>query len=195
VIVIVIEYLFLDMDDVIVDLVPAWIKKYNELYDDNLSNEKIVKWDMTKYVKPECGDRIFKILAEPGFIYGLPPINGAIDGIDYLVKWLGVESIYICSASFSGSMVEKVMWIEKYLPALKDNIIFTKKKHVMHTPGSVLIDDGVHNVVDFIKAGGIGCIYDTPHNQSENFPEIKDCTRFHNWNEIVFNILTYHTMF
>jgi 5'(3')-deoxyribonucleotidase len=173
------------MDDVIVDLVPAWIKRYNEIYNDNLTNEQIAGWNMVDYVKPECGLKIFDILAEPGFIYGLNPVEGAIESVNHLVELIGIEKVFIVSAAFSQSMREKSLWIEKYLPVLKDNVIFAKKKGALYAPGSFLIDDGVHNIIDFNKAGGSGYIFDTPHNQEETFPEIKDCYRYKGWNDLM----------
>ena len=48
-----------DIDDVIISLVPTWLHLYNKDYKDNLSKNDITDWQIDKFVKPECGINIY----------------------------------------------------------------------------------------------------------------------------------------
>lgn len=51
-----------DVDDVCLDLNSVWLEDYNQVYNDNLKTEDITDWIITKFVKPECGNKIFDLL-------------------------------------------------------------------------------------------------------------------------------------
>ena len=58
--------LLIDMDSVICDLMTDWHNQYNKDYCDSLSVEKLKCWESEKYVKPECGTKIYDYLDQPG---------------------------------------------------------------------------------------------------------------------------------
>jgi 5'(3')-deoxyribonucleotidase len=52
----------LDVDEVLLQLHDAWLKPYNEDFNDSLTAADIVHWDIHEIVKQECGAKIFHYL-------------------------------------------------------------------------------------------------------------------------------------
>jgi 5'-nucleotidase len=68
----------LDVDGVLLDLHTPWLARYNRDYNDSLSVEQVTDWSIHKFVKPECGKRIYDYLDDE--IYNLVhPIPGALE--------------------------------------------------------------------------------------------------------------------
>lgn len=168
------------MDEVLCDLRTPWIERYNRDYNDNKTPDDLTEWNMISFVKPECGGKIFKYLNEPGFFFNLKPIEGAIDTVNYLIELLGKDKIYICTTSPIGGFDDKQRWIEKYLPKLRNNIVFLKNKGLIARNGSMLIDDAPHNLIACKEAGGIPVCMDMPHNRNLD----KEIMRVKDWSEI-----------
>lgn len=49
-----------DVDSVVANIMPEWLRMYNEECGDALRPPDIVEWDMHKLVKPECGRKLGK---------------------------------------------------------------------------------------------------------------------------------------
>ena len=62
------KILAFDIDGVLADLHTAWLDEYNKDFDDNLTISYITQWEMDKFVKPECGKKIFNYLKRPLFV-------------------------------------------------------------------------------------------------------------------------------
>jgi len=174
------NYIYIDMDDVLVEFRQYWLNAYNKTYNDNLKNEDVDMWNLERIVKPECGMNIFEFIKTPGFFYKLPPIDGALESVEELIRLFGREKIYIISASLGFAFNDKFKWVEKYLPKLTGQIIFTKNKSIVQTKDSILLDDGPHNVEAFAKAGGYPILFDAPYNRN-----LKIAPRVYNWQEAV----------
>ena len=52
--------IILDVDDVVLNLVPNWLKLYNRDFNDNLTKEQITEWNITKFIKPEAKYSIYQ---------------------------------------------------------------------------------------------------------------------------------------
>ena len=162
----------IDLDDTLNCLCDSWIKSYNEEYSDNLPLSDIKTWDITKYVKSECGNDIFKFLFIPGFFKNLNIKPHA----QQVVKWLCENyDAYIVSAAHYAVTGDKGAWLAEHFPFIKyQNVIFCTNKSLIHV--DYLIDDGAHNLETFT---GQGLLFDSHHNQSENrFP------RMNGWLEV-----------
>ena len=151
----------IDMDDVLADLVPKWLSVYNKEWDDNLVKEDLLEWDITKFVKPECRDKVYEIIMRDGFYADLDIISGAQEGVNALQE-MGYN-ICIASASPKPAYTDKHNWIKKHFPTINtDNIIFTKNKSLVKA--DLLLDDGIHNLESFT---GFKVLFATPWNQTE----------------------------
>jgi len=145
-----------DLDTTLNNMEQKWIKRYNEIYNDNL--EMFTDWDITKFVKPECGDKIFDILGEPNFFFECGIKEYAADVMQYLND---NYDIYIVTAYTANACVDKIRWIEKYLPFFdKKKVVFCNHKGLINTDW--LIDDGPHNLEAFKNKK---VIFDMPYNQ------------------------------
>nr|WP_263326346.1 5'(3')-deoxyribonucleotidase [Neobacillus sp. Marseille-Q6967] len=166
--------LLIDMDSVICDLMSEWHQRYNQDYNDTLTVERLKCWNSDRYVKPECGMKIYDYLKEPGLFLGLRPLPHAIEVLERLhVKY----DILIVTSSITTAFVEKEQWVEQHLPFLgKRNLIFSHRKDMV--VGDLLFDDAPHNLLDFTSTGRIAVAMDYPYNKDVNVPRVKNWLEF-----------------
>ncbi|MCA1030178.1 5'(3')-deoxyribonucleotidase [Bacillus timonensis] len=166
--------LLIDMDSVICDLMTEWHGRYNRDYNDNLSVDRLKCWDSSKYVKPECREKIYNYLNEPGLFLNLKPLPDAIEVLRNLSK---KHEILIVTSSVTTAFSEKEKWVERNLPFIgKENIVFTHRKNKIC--GDLLFDDAPHNLLNFKNTGRIAIAMDYPYNQSINVPRVKSWLEF-----------------
>lgn len=147
-----------DLDSTLNNLEEVWIQRYNQDYDDNLTVENMIDWDPTKYVKPECGIKIFDYLKEPGFFRNLDIKPHGRDVMEFLHDHFDV---YIVTSSHPKTVGDKWDWVEQHLPFIPSkNFIPLHEKHLFDI--HYLVDDGPHN---FEKFKGTGILIDMPHNR------------------------------
>lgn len=167
-----------DVDGVVADLLPVWLDRYNDLFDDNLTTRHISQWDMTRFVKPECGNKIYKILLDPSLYNDVQPIRGSQWGINRL-RELGYRVVFV-SASHAGTVDRKIRWLieHDFLPKgdVQRDFISAVDKTLIR--GDLLIDDALHNIETF---PGHTILLNYPYNQS---PHVKSVA--HTWDEIVY---------
>lgn len=164
--------ILVDMDSIVVDLLPAWVNAYNDKYNDNFTVEQITTWDWHELVRPECGFDLYKIVEQPGFLRNLPSIPGALSGVAGLVEQ-GHE-VLLCTAAMSAENTkDKVEWVEEHFGFLgwrsKNMIIANKKSWV---EADALIDDSPRNLAEWRRdrPNSIAVAIRYPYNDS---PEIE----------------------
>lgn len=158
--------ILVDMDGVCVEIHDHWLNLYNRDYDDDLTQEQIVSWDLHKYVKEGCGLKIYEYLKEPGFFLGAPVIPGCAKSLRAL-KNAGLNIILVTATPSNSHTAhfEKIKWIERNLPFLNTkNFISTSRKDLI--AGDLLLDDAVHNLDNF---PGIPCAFRQPWNLRKNY--------------------------
>jgi 5'-nucleotidase len=169
--------LLIDMDSVIVDLMTTWHAMYNRDYDDDLHVGKLLCWDTAKYVKQECGERIYEYLDRPGLFRSLPPIPGAIETLKRLSQ---VYEIVIVTSSRKEAFRDKEEWVTEHLPFIGPrNLIFAHRKELIM--GDLLFDDAPHNLEAFMATGRIAIAMDYPYNRSVNCPRVANWSEFEEW--------------
>lgn len=151
--------ILVDVDSVVCDIMTPWLFSYNHIYHDNLTKEKITEWDMTKFVKPECGRKIYKLL---GGLYELAlPIEGSREGVQKL-RDMG-HTVYFVTASREP---EQPKWLASY-----DFITYTNGQYREHIvspdknmiKGDAIIDDNVDTLKNY---SGVPIVFDQPWNQN-----------------------------
>jgi 5'-nucleotidase len=109
--------ILVDMDSTLADIQTPWLGTYNWLFGDRLRVDDIVEWDMHKFVKKECGLRIYDLILEPDFFLDLAPLAGGVECVHELFD--AGHEVKICTSSPSGrAMWEKERWVRKHLPFL-----------------------------------------------------------------------------
>lgn len=89
----------IDVDDVALNLVEAWLKLYNFLYNDNLNPQDIKSFDIASYTKCKKPEDFFKLYGDE--LYDVVnPMEGALEGINKIRKFSRV--IFVTSNTNGG---------------------------------------------------------------------------------------------
>jgi 5'-nucleotidase len=155
-----------DVDAVVLDLITKWLALYNHDYDDDLKYEDIVEWDISKLVKPECGEKMFDYLHYPNLYTDIQPMPGAIEGVQAL-RNLGARVIFVTAGINFGKfhrLVELGLLPDSQYEAEKDYIVAHDKYLIK---ADILIDDRDLNIKTF---PGWGILMDQPWNRAFKSP-------------------------
>jgi 5'(3')-deoxyribonucleotidase len=163
----------LDIDDVILDLMPQWLSKYNDDYGDKLSPKDIADWSIDLFVKPECGKKIYDYIKEPYVFLESKPIDGALAGVKWL-KEKGFRVVFISASNPNGS---KEKWLREngFWETENDFYQAYDKSLIM---ANALLDDKPQNIQDFKY--GQGYLFSRPWNLKFDYKN-----RINSWDEFL----------
>jgi 5'-nucleotidase len=163
--------LLFDLDGICCDLAKKWLAVYNQDYDDHLTEEQIGEWEWHKFVKPECGKRIYHYLNRPGFFADLEPIEGCVDSLARLGE---ICDLVVVTASPKEAAGDKMRWVQRHLPMVpKGNIVVTYRKELVR--GDFMFDDAPKNLRNHPATR---IMMDYSYNR-----DFHDCHRVHSWLE------------
>lgn len=170
------KILLCDVDDVLGSLVSPTLSIYNKIYDDNLNTSDITEWDITKFVKPECGNKIYDIMTSPSIYDIVTPLEGALDGINF-IRSEGIRVVFV-TAAFLSVAGRKFIWLEDndFQPT-KENYIETFDKSLII--GDYMIDDNLTNVRSTNAKNKI--LFNAPWNLGLKWSG----NRANNWNNVI----------
>lgn len=141
------QTVLVDLDSIVVNIEEEWYRRYNEKHGDDLSIERVLSWDTSKYAK--AGAAVFDTLNEPGFFEALKPLPGAVEGVNELLDEARV--LIVSHGPTPGSYSEKARWLQRWLPEVSlKQLILTYSKDAVR--GDVLFDDGPHNLRSYRQA-------------------------------------------
>jgi len=168
--------ILIDVDGTIADLHTEWLRRYNSEYDDVLTADQIKDWSMDKFVKPECGTKIYEYLYHPDLYEHVLPIDGALSSVMWL-KSRGHDVFFVTS----GVQESKAKWLHNYglttgYWMFAPELIVAHSKHVIN--GDVLIDDNMKNCDDFGKKA---ILFGQPWNEAD----VTNCFRAGNWPDVI----------
>ena len=165
-----------DFDDVINDLLGAWIVWLNTKYNYTITVEDVVYWDMTKVYKGLTKEQIFEPLMTENFWGTVGIKEGAVETLKRLQA--DGHEIYICTRTHPSVLGYKYnKLVVPYLPFIDErHIILAYKKQMIKC--DILIDDNSNYLV-----GGEykGILFDMPYNRGVS---IGGVVRVRDWNEI-----------
>jgi 5'(3')-deoxyribonucleotidase len=131
--------LLIDLDCITVNMLPPWIKKYNELTGETIKLEDVKEYDISLVCTNE--EVLYSILSEPDFFYNMEEMPNATK---YLKKLIddGYNVIIVTQppriAEFA--VRDKRRWILKHIPDFDlTNMIFCHKKEMIK--GDLIFDD------------------------------------------------------
>lgn len=151
--------LLVDLDGVCADLARKWLAEYNRDWNDDLTLDRIVEWEWHRFVKPQCGTRVYHYLSRPGFFADLEPVPGAIETLAALQEQV---EIVIVTASPRPAMGDKVRWVRRHLPFIpRENVVLTYRKDLVR--GDFILDDAPRNLRHF---QGVRILMDYPYNRT-----------------------------
>lgn len=164
----------IDNDGVIFDLMTNWLRRNNVKYNDNLKPEDILEWGIHKFVKPECGMKIYDFLEDPSIYDDVLPIKGAVEGIRKL-RMLAYDIMFVTHATV-GHAGRKLKLLKEY-NIFYDDDIYLEREDKSDVEARWLIDDYIKNVSSF---KGTGILYTQPYNVDSPITP-----RVNNWDDIV----------
>lgn len=168
----------IDIDDTLIDLLPAWVDWLNNKYGTSVKVDDIDDWAIANFFPEIPKKEVFAPLGDMLFWSTVKPKNGAEIYLEKLIKE-GFD-LHLCSATHYETIKPKYcLVIKKYFPYFPwDRVIITSHKDMIK--GDVLIDDGAHNLETF---EGVQVVFDAPHNQGYENSHY-DTYRVKSWKEI-----------
>jgi len=141
--------IIIDMDGITCDSLPHWLDRIHAQTGVRAKMEDITQWALEKCPPLDQVDpkHIFSRLQDPGFIFSIPPMEGAINVINNLMD--DGHEVYLVTARHGPqSMPETLKWVELYLPRIGEkNLVFCYHKHLI--PADVIIDDKAETLVKY----------------------------------------------
>jgi 5'-nucleotidase len=163
--------LLFDLDGICCNLSKKWLASYNHEWEDELTEAAINEWEWHRFVKPECGKRIYHYLNQPGFFADLEPIEGCVASLERLAA---VCELVVVTASPKEAAGDKIRWVNRYLPMVpKGNIVITHRKDLVR--GDFMFDDAPKNLRNHPATR---IMLDYPYNR-----DFHDCHRVSSWLE------------
>ena len=163
----------IDMDEVIADVIPKFLKLYNRDFGTPLDLTIDAGNEVFKQIPQDVNQKWLEYINEEGFFRDLAVIPDS----QRVIKALQEKyDVYIVSAAmeFRNSLVDKYDWLAEYFPFIDwQHIMFCGNKIV---EVDILIDDRIKNFVNF---KGRPLLYTSPHNLL-----ITDYERVNTWEEI-----------
>lgn len=178
--------ILIDADDVLDDLLPAWVAVLNRLSGQNLTPEDINDWYIPQYYPTLPAETVYAVPTQPEFWGTVDAVPGAVDGLKSLLD--AGHQVRIVSASHYSSLHFKIPRLLELFPYLTwDNFIITSNKELVQ--GDIIVDDNLLNMMDPKK---FNILFDRPHNRSRNEEEY-GAVRVHDWDEVLLAIRCYQT--
>lgn len=152
--------IYLDMDEVLVNLSEYVVSCYNKDFNDNM------KWeDNNSYWWKDCkkAKTIYfeQLLLKRGTFYLPNPIDNAIEIVTKLHNE-GFDIHILTMPQWNEYCVqEKVLWVQKYLPFIdiNKNMHFTGNKGIIARANRILLDDNSTHLESWKKNNGIGIAF------------------------------------
>lgn len=171
--------ILVDMDDVMVDLIGAWVDWLNIKHDLDVDESSVTNWDMTKVFPMLTEEEIHAPLFIDEFWMGVKPISGASDVLQSLIK--DGHKIYVVTASHPDTMKPKSRILFEHFPFLTyKNIIVAYDKGMVQ--GDVIIDDYVPNLISVGSERSMRILITKPHNTY--YQDDGSIIRASDWNEV-----------
>lgn len=155
-----IDRILIDMDGVIADFVSPSLKAAAI----PLSHDECNMWNYFSGFMTE--DEFWSAIESvDGFWDSLKPYEWAYELVEMCRR---IAPVYFCSspARHKSCAGAKIHWLREhgFLKGTDDRFILTRHKHLLANNGTVLIDDGKHNIDAFRGAGGSAITFPMPWN-------------------------------
>lgn len=152
--------IIVDIDDTIADLLPVWISWYNHEYKDDLRLSQITGWDLTEFVKPECGRKIYDYLGDPDLYENVLPVPGSVDAVASFTE--AGHQVFFVTAAYHP---RKIQWLRDngFLPSDgSEDWRYMVAKNKSLIIADIIVDDRYGTVMTF---PGYGVLYNQAHNR------------------------------
>lgn len=161
----------LDMDEVVADVMPKFLRLYEEEFNITLRPEDYAGGKV--YDLPGAA-HIRNRLHDKGFFRDLPLMS---DSRDVILELHETYDIFFTTAAmeFRNCLEDKYDWLQDHFPFISwKNYVFCGDKSILRA--DYMIDDHVRNIAAF---QGTGLLFTASHNLAET-----RFTRVNNWQEV-----------
>lgn len=135
--------ILVDIDDVLLDLLSAWIKALNQEYGTNVSKDEVTDWYIPKFFPSLTKEQVFAPLYLPSFWRTVRPKP---DATMYLKRLKDDGyTIYLCTSTHFSNVWPKFRVIKTYFPYIDWNHVIVASNKTM-IKADVLVDDAPHNL-------------------------------------------------
>lgn len=179
------KIILVDIDGVVANLGDTWLERYNRDYNDNLTDHDIKSWATHEYVKPECGNDIYKYLEDDDLYDDVKIIKRAAWGIAEIQSMGVYRTVFATSTPhYQGGRKHRLLIEYGILP----DTPFHKDYAEIHDKSLIdcdyIVDDGLHNLE---VSSGKGIIFDQPWNREKSNPDIdfSNYVRAYGWKDVV----------
>lgn len=179
----------IDMDGVIVSLVPPTIEKLNERFGVEAEVKNVGRYAIEDAYEDLGVNKVlvekymYHMWSQRGFWLNLPPYRGAVSTIKKLADHYTVAIITRLFRQGVTCGNEKYEWLKKrFNDQMKERAIqffCVGSAHKSLVNADLLVDDGIPELQEFMDAGKVGVVYDQPWNQGFDAHY-----RVRNWKEI-----------
>ena len=175
--------ILVDMDDVLEQLVDAWVKYLNRNYGTNVTRDEVNDWNICTAFPMLDKETVYSPEFDDEFWKEVQPMPGADEALRKLMA--DGHEIYVVTATLYETLRSKMdNVLFRYFPYIDwSHVIITSRKYMIK--GDVLIDDGPHNLQqgDFFKI-----LFDAVHNRSFDEKSV-GAVRVMNWAE-AYDVIT-----
>ncbi len=166
--------ILIDMDGIIVDLMTPWLEVYNREWGDSLQRWQVTDWALHRFVKPECGLKVYDFIKRLGFYDHLPAHLGAIEAVTKLHE-SGHDIKFATASPCADAARGKIVWIEREFEHLgfgiRDVISIYDK---VWLEADVLIDDKTETIKAWSQKATTQTSYPRPRIMAISHPHNQD---------------------
>ena len=169
------KIIYVDVDDVVADLVYPVVVIHNVVNKDNLHYDDITGWDITEFTRDNNKD-IYEYFKDPRLYKVVNPVNNARRGVEYL-RSLGLRVVFCTTSPFETPYV-KFRWLQRhgFNPELEDYIEIQDKTLLT---GEYMIDDKPDNILH--SKTNVPIMFTRPWNKHIKW----DGYRIDSWDDII----------
>lgn len=158
--------ILLDIDGVLVDFTSAYLDVLAAQTGRHHTADDVTCFDYGSCVATPAEDAAVwrHIGLTPGFVYGLPFYDGALD---FLAELREHGRVVACTSPTGAQWAaERYQWLLDAAGFDKRDIVIARDKSLVH--GDFLIDDAAHNVAEWeaVNEDRFGVLFDRPWNRS-----------------------------
>lgn len=158
----------IDVDDVIIDLVPSWLYEYNKLQGTRFTKEQMQHWD---FERNGLNHMIYTDAFNTNVYKQAGEIEGAFNAINKLIQH-GIEYVFVTAGV--SLLPEKIRWMNEYGyissgGKLDERLIVASNKSLIDA--DMIIDDKYETIMKWPR-GKRSILFTQPWNASyELLPE------------------------
>lgn len=171
----------IDVDDVINDFFPHWVKSYNKKFKTNLDYLSVDDWDLRKiFPDDEDWKEFCSVIDDPDF-YETLEVDKLSQVVIQELQDAGAE-IYFITGTYPNQVPKKYNWIKKYFPNIPDkNILFVPAESKTNVSVNIYIEDNPENLDKYCVPV---ILLNKNYNIKYDFYVNTNIHRVNSWNDI-----------